>query len=582
MKQTVKLLSLLLILSLLLALTACGGKAPASSIPGDGTEVSMAEPAEETAEAPAEEAAVPDAVEASDAEETSLEDETAEAPEDSEEPEIVIEYPLFDTPQTYTIWFSNSPDLSDIINSMDEYLVFRELEKVTNVIWDPTMVSFFSSGEQFSLMVAAQDYTDVVCRAVDSYSGSVDQAIEEEFLIDLVPYIDDNMPNLTRWLQQYPELKNALLTTEGAIGGFPKIYKEYSDVTSGGCLRLDWLQDLGLEEPKTYDDLHNVLVKFKEEKGASEPLIISSPIGVQNELINGYNIGGSFQIDGTVHFGMLEPEYREYLEMMNQWWNEGLINDLFLTQQSENLMDVSDVLNGQSGVWYGTAAQTMTNILSMSSDPAMRITGITNVTRDGSVAHLGETGQIYDSNMWSITTECTDPDVICKYIDYIYSDDGVLLANYGVEGETFVYDENGNPVLTELVTNNPDYTYSLALNIYTCDRQTPIPFVIDETKTRDNYSEDQRNSIEVWNNATDGLYNLPRFGMNMTTEETTEYNAIYTDIDTYAEENIVKFIVGDKSLNEYDEFISTLRQMGIERCVEMTQTAYDRYLEEQR
>jgi len=156
----------------------------------------------------------------------------------------------------------------------------------------------------------------------------------------------------------------------------------------------------------------------------------------------------------------------------------------------------------------------------------------------------------------------------------------VLLANYGVEGETFVYDENGNPVLTELVTNNPDYTYSLALNIYTCDRQTPIPFVIDETKTRDNYSEDQRNSIEVWNNATDGLYNMPRFGVTMTTEETAEYNAIYTDIDTYTEENIVKFIVGDKSFDEYDAFIDTLKQMGIERCVEMTQVAYDRYLEQ--
>ena len=571
MKQATKLLSLLTALSLLLALTACGGSAPASSAPVESTEASAAEPAEEAGE--------PEAAEATDVEEAGSEEETAEAPEDSEEPEIVIEYPLFDTPQTYTIWFSNSPDLSEIINDMNEYLVFRELEKITNVKWDPTMVSFFASSEQFSLMVASQDYTDVVCRAIDSYAGSVDQAIEEEFLIDLVPYIDDNMPNLTGWFGKYPELKDALLTTEGAIGGFPKIYKEYSDVTSGGCLRLDWLEDLGIDEPKTYDDLYNLLVAFRDKKGASKPLIISSPIGVQSELMNGYNIGASYQIDGVVHFGILEPEYREYLEMMNKWWNEGLINDLFLTQQSENLMNVSDVLNGQSGVWYGTAAQTMTNILSQSTDPNMRITGITNITKDGSVAHLGETGQIYDSNMWSITTECADPEVICQYIDYIYSDEGVLLANYGVEGETFEYDENGNPRLTELVTNNPDYTYSLALNIYCCDRQTPIPFVIDETKTRDYYTEDQWNSIQVWNEATDGLYNMPRFGMSMTTEETNEYNAIYTDIDTYVDENVVKFIVGDKSFDEYDDFINTLKQMDIEKLLELSQTVYDRYLE---
>ena len=285
MKQTAKLLSLLMVLFLLLAMTACGGKAPASGTPGDSTEVSLAEPAEETAEVPDEATAVPDAVEASDAEEVSAEDETVGAPEDSEEPEIVIEYPLFDTPQTYTIWFSNSPDLSDIINSMDEYLVFRELEKITNVTWDPTMVSFFSSSEQFSLMVASEDYTDVVVRAVDSYSGSVDQAIEEEFLIDLSELIDENMPNLVKWFNTYPILRKQITSDEGNIAGFPKIYKEPSDVTEGAMIRQDWLDDLGLENPKTYEELQAVLEAFRDEKGASAPLVIPSSTGVQSDFL---------------------------------------------------------------------------------------------------------------------------------------------------------------------------------------------------------------------------------------------------------------------------------------------------------
>ena len=127
---------------------------------------------------------------------------------------------------------------------------------------------------------------------------------------------------------------------------------------------------------------------------------------------------------------------------------------------------------------------------------------------------------------------------------------------------------------SEVAPWRPPFFYSLALNIYTCDRQTPIPFVIDETKTRDYYTEDQWNSIQVWNEATDGLYNMPRFGMSMTTEETNEYNAIYTDIDTYTKENIVRFIVGDKSFDEYDAFVDTLKQMGIEKCVELIAGLY--------
>lgn len=565
-----KLLAMLLAAVMLLSLAACGGSA-ASTAPA-----SSQQETEETS-APAPEAEAPQEAEEAPAAETQ---ETSEVEETEAEP-IVIDYPLFDELTTYTLWTSNSPDLSEIISELNEYTVFRELEKITNVTWDATLVSFFSAEEQFALMVASQDYTDVVCRALDSYSGSVDQAIEEEFLIDLNPYIDENMPNLQGWFNTYPTLRKDLQSTEGAIAAFPKIFKEKSDVTSGGCLRADWMEELNLEMPQTYDDLYNILKTFQEKKGATAPLIIPNNTGVQTGLIEGFGIAsGVYQVDGQVRMGFIQPEFKEYLTMMNKWYNEGLLSDSFLSSQAEVLMDATTILSGNTGVWYGTGVQSITQLLSMATDaqPDMRITGITYVTKDGSTSHLGDVGQVFDSNMWSVTTVCQDPEVICQYIDYIYSDEGILLANYGVEGETFEYDAEGNPRLTELVTNNPDYTYNLALNIYTCDRQTPIPFVIDEVKTRNDYSQDQLNTIEVWNNATDGLYNLPRIGINLTSEETEEYNTIYNDIDTYLDETISKFVVGDKSLDEFDQFVDQAIAMGIEECVEIYQGAYDRYL----
>lgn len=569
-----KLLALLLCLGLLMSLAACGG---AESTPAASAE---AAPAEDTASAPAEEAEEVD--EPEDVEEPEEVDEVSaeEAAEPEAEP-IVIEYPLFDEMTTFTLWTSNSPDLSEIISDLNEYTVFRELEKITNVRWDATLVSFFSSEEQFSLMVAAEDYTDVVCRALDSYSGSVDQAIEEEFLIDLNPYIDKNMPNLQGWFETYPTLRRELQSTEGAIAAFPKIYQEPSDVTEGGCLRKDWLEELNLDMPQTYDDLYNILTTFKTEKGAKAPLIIPVNTGVQTGLIEGYGIAsGVYQVDGEIRFGCIQPEFKDYLAMMNKWYTEGLLSDSFLSSQAEVLMDASTILSGDTGVWYGTGIQSITQLLSMAADaqPDMEITGVTYVTVDGSQSHLGPVGQVFDSNMWSITTICEQPEVICQYIDYIYGEDGVLLANYGVEGETFEYDAEGNPKLTELVTNNPDFTYNLALNIYTCDRQTPIPFVIDEQKARNDYSEDQLNTIEVWNNATDGAYNLPKIGINLTSEETEEYNTIFNDIDTYMDESVSKFIVGDKPLDEFDAFVDQMKTMGIEECVAIYQGAYDRYL----
>lgn len=567
MKHGKRLLSLILVAMLVLGMAACGGEKTASSAPVEAGAV------ENTPEAPKESAVeVPE-----------MPEEPASAEESIEEPAVqrpVVSYPLFDDVTTFTLWTSNSPDLSEIISDLNEYLVFSQLEQATNVRWDATLVSFFSSDEQFQLMVASQDYTDVVCRAIDSYTGGTDQAIEEEFLIDVSDLIDENMPNLLDWFDKYPELRKQMTTVEGNIGGFPKFYQEPSDVNEGALIRLDWLEELGLESPKTYDDLHNVLTQFKEQKNASAPLVIPVNTGVQGNLLYGYNIDNYYQVDGQVRFGPMQPEFKEYLTMMNQWYNEGLLSDSFLTSQAEVLMDFSTILSGDTGVWCGSGTQSITQLLSMAaeSQPDMRITGMTNVTKDGDTAHVGTESQILDSIMWSITTECSDPAVIARYVDYLYSDAGILLANYGVEGETFHY-VDGKPVLTELVTNNPDYSYNLALNIFTCDRQTPVPFIIDEQKARNDYSEDQSNAVAVWNEATDGLYNIPRQGVNMTTKEQEEYNSTYSDIDTYMDETISKFVVGDLSLDQFDSFVQKLKDMGIEDCIAIEQTAYNRYLE---
>ena len=572
MRMEKKLLALLLALVMLLSVAACGADTESSAAATQTAQTSEAEPTEQPAAET--EAVETTEAEASVAEDSAVEDSAAE--ETADRP--VVSYPLFDDVTTFTLWTSNSPDLSEVISDLNQYVVFEELEKVTNVRWDATLVSFFSSTEQFQLMVASQDYTDVVCRALDSYSGGADRAIEEDFLIDVSDLIDENMPNLLDWFDTYPELKKQISSVEGNIAGFPKIYLEPSDVTEGGCIRLDWLEELGLEAPKTFDEMENVLEQFRDQKAAVEPLVISVNTGVQAELLNGFNISASFyQVDGQVRFGPMQPEFKNYLTMMNRWYQEGLLSDSFLTSQADVLMDVNSILNGQTGVWYGTGVQTITNIVNMASEP-MSITGVPYVTEDGSKAHVGNESTILDSIMWSITTECEDPAAICQYIDYIYGEDGIQLANYGVEGETFNY-VDGKPVFTDLVKNNPELTYSLALNVYTCDRQTPVPFVIDEEKARMDYTEDQKNAVAVWNEATDGLYNIPRQGVNKTTEETEEYNSLFSDIETYMDESVSKFIVGDTSLDEFDAFVEQLKSMGIEDCIAIEQAAYDRYVQ---
>lgn len=488
-------------------------------------------------------------------------------------------FPLYEEPTTYTIWVTNSPDLSDIIKDFSDFTVISEMEKLTNLHWDATLVSYMASTEAFGLMVASQDYTDVVSGAVSNYSGGADAAVEADFLIDLSEYVAADMPNLTRWLEEYPDLRKAVVSNDGYICAFPKINDPDNALVGSGMLRKDWLEDLDMEVPTTFGELHDVLVAFRDDLGAETPMQIADPTGVQLELLSGYNIMETYyQVDGEVRFGAIQPEFKDYIQMVKTWYDEGLIDPNFVNQSMDIMTDYSNVLSGKTGVWYTCNLSNISILQKNAADPAFTPLSFCNVTVNGERNHCSEVQSIFNQDSWAITTACRNPEDICKYVDYLYSEDGIVLCNYGVEGYTYEYDEAGNRVLTDVVLNNPDYSYSLALNIFTCDMQTQVPYVIDSEKETSNYNELQWECYNSCGINADGDYALPKAGADLTTDETQEYNSIYSDIETYLDECVAKFITGAEPLSEYDHFVETLKQMGIERCVELKQAAYDRYL----
>ncbi len=64
-------------------------------------------------------------------------------------------------------------------------------------------------------------------------------------------------------------------------------------------------------------------------------------------------------------------------------------------------------------------------------------------------------------------------------------------------------------------------------------------------------------------------------------EEAEEYNAMAGDITTYAQENFLRYIIGDAPISELDSFINTCKEMGLEDCLNIKQASLDRYYERQ-
>jgi len=581
--------AMIIVLSLILICVSACGSQPGSENLADTSNASATEAAvqEEAEESAREQEAVSEEAETAPESEGVLEEREA-AEETAQDPETVEDlapdvdysemYPIFEQPESFTIWVANSPDLSDVITDFSDFLVISEMEKLTNLHWNANLVSFTASQETFGLMLASQDYTDVINGAVAGYTGGGDAAVDDDVILDIQEYIPENMPALSDWMERYPDLRKSMISNNGHICGFPKIQDPFYKAVSSGMLRKDWLDDLGLEVPKTFDDLHNVLLAFRDEKQASAPMQIGASTGVQDELLAGYNISGLFyQVDGEVRMGALQPEFRDYLAMVHQWYEEKLIDPDFTTNAFGLLLDYTKVLNDQAGVWYTCNLTNIGVLEANAADPNFSALAFCDVSVSGERVHCAKKQNMWNPDAWSITTVCDDPASICKYVDYLYSRNGVVLCNYGVEGYTFEYDEDGSRVFTDVMLNNPNYSYSMCLNIYTCDMQTQVPYVLDSRKETSNYNEDQWASYYTSGENADGDYMLPAY-MAMTPEESTEYAAIYSDIETYMDENISKFVTGDKTLEEFDDFVSTLKQMNVDRCTELQQAAYDRYM----
>ena len=162
-------------------------------------------------------------------------------------------------------------------------------------------------------------------------------------------------------------------------------------------------------------------------------------------------------------------------------------------------------------------------------------------------------------------------------MNYLYTEEGSLFLNYGVEGVSFEYDENGDPWYTDLILDNPDgLTTMQALLTYIGDF---MPGLSDYTKYNLSAMTAYPEFIEVWADA-DNDWALP--DLSLTVEESEEYSAVASDVETYLDECMDKFITGAMDINDDDvwqEYLDTMEAMGVNTMIEIYAAALERYNE---
>lgn len=506
-----------------------------------------------------------------------------EQPPEEPADKYVYKMPIAEEMYTISAW---RPYTSTYLTSPNEILANIELEKRTNIHIDYKLVPMDDSTTQYNLMVTSGDYTDIIFQGMNggtpAYSGGLDKAISDGVLLELTDAVNKWMPNIKSYMDQNDDIRKQMHTDSGNIAAINVIQNGNEPAWVGPGIRLDLLDKVGISEvPQTYDELYVALTKFKNELAVEQPLIImaSGFSTLSHGMTAGFDVDpGFYNQDGTVKFGFIEPGFKEYITMMNKWYKEGLIDQEFYTRTAyTDFVAMDRIPAGKVGA-SENMMYTMPNMYKMmSGNPEFHMVAMPFPRKSADyVAHFRRFNEITGTTAIAVSTAVTDIDKlekIARWLDYRFSEEGALLLNYGIEGETFEF-VDGKPVFNDRILKDPNGIAPGDMMQQLTD--SGYGAFYDWTRNRSTVSDEEWAAYDIWGDSASGDWVMPP--VTLTSEEGTEYSVIYGDIETLVTETIPQFITGQKLLSEYDAFVEQIKSMNIARCIEIQQAALDRYL----
>ncbi|MGX7077813.1 extracellular solute-binding protein [Globicatella sanguinis] len=471
----------------------------------------------------------------------------------------------------------------------------QEYEKMTNIKWEyitPPMADFST---RLNLAFASGDLPDVIFAAG---SQNLTRGMEVDYgsqgiLLPLEDLLAENAPNLSKVLEENPDIKKSITAPDGHIYSLPYINHSSISIWPLGPMWYNgtWLEALGVEEvPKTVDEFYDLLVRMRDEdpngNGQKDeiPLTDVKLDTIRLYMMASFGMKSSSieEVDGKVRFAPSTENYRGYLEFMKKLYSEKLLDQETFIQSNEQKKAKGQ--NNQIGVFqdyfsYFTLGE---NEKEAMNDPMFQ-----TLTSEFSPETLAVASPRFSTGTFAVTNQAKDPAAAVRWVDYFYSEDGYEFINQGPEG--FLWNKGQNAAGDEIklfneenvdVAKAEDYrgtitpAYGILVPVYETDL-TAIK-VNPEDPDVTEFTEFLRAETEE---KVTPYAEVPFPITYLTKDEQDQISMNATDISTYVTEMEAKFITGTVELNDdtWADYLKTLENMGIEDYVKVYQGAYDRW-----
>ena len=492
-----------------------------------------------------------------------------------------------------TVWEGLWANAAVSVTNLAETPLYKEAMKRTGIDVTWLHPPQGQESEHFNLMIASNELPDMIYYNWNTYPGGPEKALGDGIIIEHNDIIENKMPNLWSIYKKNPDWLKAAKTDSGTLYDFP-FFRGHEDlmVFFGPQLRKDWLDELGMDRPETLADWDDLLVAFKKGGYAEFPLTFTN-------LRSGRGInaaGGIFvqpfgttwdfhqTSSGEVRFGPYVDEFKDFLSFFKDWYDRGLVDPEFFSNDRKTFD--AKVVNGDAAAWNsytgsGIGAYLDSHRGDNSSDDLVATKY--PVLKAGDTPFFGQRDTNVRPTGMAITTQAKNIDVCAEWADYPYGAEGHILFNFGIEGENFewVTDYPGFEgekfgKYNDLMMNNPDgKTLSQMGGLYT--RAFYSGPIVQERQYIYQYAHRfaQQEAMKLWAMTDAAAHMIPP--TTPTPAEAEDKATIMSEINTYRDEMVVKFITGQEPIENFAAFQAQLKRMGIERAIEIEQAALNRF-----
>lgn len=304
--------------------------------------------------------------------------------------------------------------------------VLEKHKELTGVELEVVMPPHGQYSQVLSTAVMAGDIPDIMELQTADYPAFA----AENLLLPLDDLIAGN-PNTARI---NPAMYEGYRLSDGKVYGLPTW-------RGGGCvayIRADWLQNVGLDAPTTYNEFVRVLRAFTfddpNRSGSNDTVGLAMPFqsGWEFDYYNRFIMQDAYldfvNVDGVWHDGFTRPEMRAALQRWIDLYNEGVLDQEFFTDNTGRAR--TKIMEGQAGVlehWVGTWGSRL-HAGAANIEPNADLVAIPAITEAHYVDRIGQ--------VLSISRTASNPQFVFDNVIGTMWDqgEGQILWTYGVEG----------------------------------------------------------------------------------------------------------------------------------------------------